>query len=279
MAAEPEAEPRDAEPQDDVPEPVEPGLLPRVPYSVIRHEFIYLWGYRNGTFEPEHVEILGPSGSGKTYAEATIIQERVRLRDSAVVFIATKPVDSTIMKLGFPIVTEPKQVKKHKQVIFWPRTRKLGTERNAYIAAKIKELLALIWRARAPVILVFDEIAALETFDPDLKAMIQMFWREARSVGITIIAMKQRPQGVSRDMHSETSWVLAFRPKDQDDAMRVAELMGSRRYWMPILASLDRGLHEFVLLDVITGDAVICWIDVPLRPAEPTRRGIYKGGR
>lgn len=280
----PLAEVEDREQREAQPEPQglrRPAVpqLPHVPWSQIYASFIKVWGYRDGVFDPEHLEILGPSGSGKTYFEATILQERVELRDSAVIFIATKPVDATIMKLGWPIVSDWKGVTKNRQVIYWPRSDKVGEEHEALIAAKIMDLLDRLWKAEAKVILVFDEIATSEDMGKPIKVRIKRFWREARSVGITIVAMKQRPQGVQRDMHSESVWIAAFKPKDEDDAARVAEVMGSKRMWIPILMGLDRDKHEFVLLNAATGQAVITWVDIPLKPAAPKRRGLYKGGK
>lgn len=266
-------------PEDEEPleEPID---LPQVPWSAIADEFIDHWGYREGYFDPEHLEIMGPSGSGKTYFEATVLQERVRRRNSAVIFIATKPIDATILRLGWPIVSTWQEVikRKNRQCIFWPRTDKLGEEREAYLEAKISDLLERIWKNKIKVIVVFDEIATSEGLSLRLRKLIKMYWREARSVGITILAMKQRPQGIQRDMHSETSWVAAFKPKDEEDGARVAEVMGGRRFWLPILMSLDRDRHQFVLLHSVSGDAVITWVDVPLQPVAPERHGIYKGG-
>ena len=256
--------------------------LPRVPWSAIRLQFIKAWGYPDGKFDPQHLEILGPSGSGKTYAEATVLQERVQLRDSAVIFIATKPLDSTIGKLGWPVVSDWKGVVKSekRQVVFWPRTKAVGEDREAFLEARIYELLSKLWAAKAKVIVVFDEIATVEGLSRRLKKLITMYWREARSVGITIVAMKQRGQGIQRDMHSEAAWIMAFRPKHEGDSQYVGEVMGNWRRWLPILQTLQREKHEFILLNSVTGEAVISWIDVPLKPATPERRGIYrKGGR
>lgn len=251
--------------------------LPRVPWSQIRDEFIASWGYPGGRFDPEHLEILGPNGSGKTYAEATILRERVRRRGSAVIFIATKPVDATILLLGWPITDDLREVAKHRQVIFWPRTHLQGEEWEAYMERKIYALLAKIWHQKIKVILVFDEIGTPEDLSRRLRILIRRYWREARSVGITIVAMKQRPQGTQRDMHSETAWLLAFQPKDEDDGVRVAQIMGSRRAWLPILMTgLDHENHEFILLNTRTRRAVITWIDTPLRPAAPKPAGYYR---
>jgi hypothetical protein len=248
-----------------------PVSIPRVPWSEVGPEFISLWGYPDGKFEPEHLEILGPTGSGKTYAEATILQDRVKARDSGVIFIATKPLDKTIARLGWPVATTWKEVTEHKQVIFWPRTRLLGAARKAYMGAKIEELLGRLWSKGGAVLVAFDEIATVEGLSSDMREMIKMYWREARSMGITIVAMKQRPQGIQRDMHSESSWVISFRPKDEDDAKRYAEVMGGRKGWLPVLMQLDKQKHEFVLKHERTGRAVITWIDTPLAPLRQPR--------
>lgn len=263
-----------AEPVDDQADTAEDGNLPRAPWSQVGPEFIKEWGYSGGKFEPEHMEILGPTGSGKTFFEATVLQQRVKARESGVVFFATKPADSTIMKLGWPIVTDWKGVEHNRQVIFWPKTSLLGTRRREYMAAKIEEVLGRLWVKDSGNIVAFDEIATVEGFSTDLKEMIKMYWREARSQGITIVAMKQRPQGVQRDMHSEASWVVSFKPKDEDDANRYAEILGGKKQWKPLLMSLDRQAHEFIIKHEKTGEAVISQVDTPLRPSKP-RRGTY----
>lgn len=254
-----------------------PAPVPRAPWSVVAPSFIREWGYPDGQFQPEHVEILGPSGSGKTYFEATLLQQRVAARQSAVIFVATKPVDATIALLGWPVVGSWKELHRQqaRQVIFWPRTREIGEAREKFLEARIHELLAQLWKAKTKVILVFDEVATVEGLSPRLKKVIAMYWREARSVGITLVAMKQRGQGVQRDMHSETAWIAAFRPKHQEDGEYVAMVMGNKREWLPVLRSLDRERHEFVLLHAVTGDAVISWVDTPLQPAVPQPRGVY----
>lgn len=249
--------------------------LPRAPWSVVWPDFIRQWGYPDGAFEPEHLEILGPSGSGKTYLEATILQQRVRARKSAVVFIATKRVDKTIMKLGWPIVDTWKGVTQHRQVIFWPRTKEIGEKRDAYMEAKIFDLLSRIWAAGVKIIVVLDEEAKVEQLSRRLKACMAMYWREARSGGITILAMKQRGQGVLRDMHSEAAWIAAFKPKHEEDAKFVGAAMGSWRTWLPHLQSLNRDRHEFILLHSVTGQAVISWVDIPLKPAAKPPSGVY----
>lgn len=256
-----------------------PAQIPRAPWSEVATDFIAAWGYPDGKFDPEHAEILGPSGSGKTVLEETILSERVAARDSAAVFVATKASDKQIGALhaaGWPIVTDYRGVDEQKQCIYWPQTKLLGRARREYLGRKVEELLSRLWHAGSNRIVAFDEIATVESLSPEVKELIAMYWREGRSLGITIVAMKQRPQGVQRDMHSETTWVFSFRPKDEDDAKRYAELFGSRAYWHPVLMSLDREKYEFLLYDSKSGNSVISWIDVPIEPL-PERR--YDGRR
>jgi nucleoside-triphosphatase THEP1 len=249
--------------------------LPRAPWSEIGPEFILRWGYPDGKFSPEHVEILGPTGTGKTRFERTILAERVAVRESAAIFVATKKVDKEILRLGWPITDDPQVVHNTPQVIFWPRTKLLGQQRDRYMAQKIENLLSYLWGEDAYVILVFDEIATVEGLSPDLRSLIRMYWREARSHGITIVAMKQRPQGIQRDMHSESSWIACFKPKDEDDAKRYAEVLGSRKQWLPVLMGLNRNRYEFILKYERTGEAVISWVDFNLPPPKNVERGHY----
>lgn len=250
--------------------------LPRVPWSQVAPSFIRSWGYPGGHFDPEHVEILGPNGSGKTYFEATILQQRVKLRNSAVIFIATKPLDKTIAQLGWPVVSNVRDVRKHRQVIFWPQTKEIGEKRKMFLENRVYNLLAWLWSSGAKVIVSFDEIATAEELSSRMKSLIAMYWREARSTGKTIVAMKQRGQGVQRDMHSEAVWIAAFSPKHEDDGKYVGSVMGSWRKWQPVLSTLDRDRHEFVLLHSRTGQAVISWVDQPLTPIKPAKKGIYR---
>jgi nucleoside-triphosphatase THEP1 len=233
------------------------------------------WGYPDGKFHPEHVEILGPTGTGKTRFERTILAERVAVRESAACFIATKKIDKEILKLGWPVVDDPNAVHNTPQCIFWPRTNLIGRARDRYMAMKIEELLAQLWGDNAYIVIAFDEIATVENLSPELKSMIRMYWREGRSHGITIVAMKQRPQGTQRDMHSESSWMASFKPKDEDDAKRYAEVLGSRKMYLPVLMSLNRNRYEFVLKYERTGEAVISWVDFNLPPAKNIERGHY----
>jgi len=245
----------------------------RIPWSELGPEFAATWGRADpANPQPEHLEIVGPSGSGKTHLEATMLQQRAIVRDTPSVMVATKPADETILKLGWPVVNDWKGVQENRQVIYWPRTKLIGRPRREHHERRVRDLLDRLWQPEANTLVAFDEIAYAEGLSDDLKKIIQMYWREARSQGITLLAMKQRPQGIQRDMHSESMWTASFAPKDRGDLERFAELFGSKRDWMPVFDSLDPDKHEFILRHSRTRQAVISWVDVPLAPLPDENR-------
>ena len=242
----------------------------RVPWSELGPEFAAIWGRADpNNPQPEHMEIIGMNGSGKTHFMLKVLQDRMLARNTRMIIVVTKQDDEIFQKLGWPVEHELKGLKKHLQVIYWPQTKKIGEDRRNFHEQKIYELLSTLWKKDANVVIAFDEIAYIESLSPRVKQLIGMYWRESRSMKITVVAMKQRPQGVQRDMHSETYWTIAFVPKDDSDAERFAELFGERKIWMPVLRSMDADNHEFLIRHVRTGVVYISWVDEPLEPIEP----------
>lgn len=221
---------------------------------------------------PEHLEILGPTGSGKSFLLVQIIVERVRRRKSAVVYIATKAADSTVSSLGWPIVRSWREVQKYDQCVYWPRTSAIGAKRKQYQAAKVQELLDELWTEDSNTVVIFDEIAYVEKLSADLRDTVQMYEREGRSHGLTCVMGKQRVQGVQRDMHSESDWKIAFKMNDQTDNERLAELFGKKTLWLPVIDSLDRERHEFLIQHKLTGATYISWVDKPISPAKVAKQ-------
>jgi nucleoside-triphosphatase THEP1 len=245
----------------------------RLPWSVVGPDFVTIWGRADPADpQPEDVEVVGPKGSGKTHLLCKMLQDRQIARDTPEIMVMTKPDDKIAGKLGWPIVDDWRGVTENRQVIYWPRTGLLGRARRSYHERKIGDLLDRLWQPDSNTLIAFDEIGYIESLSTDIKATVQMYWREARSQGITIVAMKQRPQGVQRDMHSESMWTASFKPKDDADLERFAELFGAKRDWMPVMRSLEMMDHEFIMRHSKTGQAVISWIDTPLVPVRHRRR-------
>lgn len=238
-----------------------------VPWSVLGEEFIEVWGHdEKGKLQAQHWEITGQSGSGKSYLLATAVQQRAKRWDSAEIVVLTKEADDSIPLLGWPTVDRFADLRRYRQSVFWPQTGLKGEDRERFHEGVLYELLSNLWTKDANVVISFDEIGYVEDLSRRIKKFIRMMWREARSNGISIIAMKQRPVGVVRDQHSESRWKAVFPPADMGDMERFAELLGRVREWAPVLESLDQERHQFVLRNSFTKEAYISWVDAELRP-------------
>lgn len=228
----------------------------RVDWAELGPHFLAAWGYPRGKRMPEHLEILGQTGSGKSYFERSILTERARARGSHIVVIATKPADDTLTAAGWPVITDWPPPYGKNQVIFWAKAKGLGVQGRAEQRRKIAELMERLWVPKSNRIIVFDEIAYIDS-DLGLRIPLTRYYREGRALGITIVATTQRPQGVPRYMHSESAWSIFFAPKDEDDAERMAQVAGSKRGYMPILMELDRTKYEFLMVRNLTGERYI----------------------
>jgi hypothetical protein len=238
-----------------------------VPWSELGEEFIEAWGHdERGKLRAEHMEVTGQSGSGKSYMIGTILQQRAQRWDTAELGIVTKESDDSIPLLGWPVITDYKDLRRYRQAIFWPQTSLQGEDRERYHEQKIYELLSQLWGPDANLVVYFDEVRYIEGLSRRLKKQVRMYWREGRSHGLSIIAGAQRPVEMVRDQHSESRWKAVFPPADTGDMQRFAELLGRWKDWQPVLESLDQTQHQFVLRNSFTKDAYITWIDRELRP-------------
>lgn len=257
------------------------GNIERVPWSVLGPEFAAVWGRADpANPEPEHAEIIGMNGSGKTYLLMKMLQDRMIVRNSHIILVVTKRSDKVFALLGWPIVRDIRDLRKYRQCIYWPQTNLIGRQRKAFHEIRIREFLSRYWVPESNRVIAFDEIAYIESLSPEVKELVAMYWREGRSNGITVVAMKQRPQGVQRDMSSETWWTFAFVPKDHADAERFAELFGNKRDWLPVFEQMNPDNHEFLVRHTRSRQAYISWVDEPIRPIPPQNDnqgiGFYK---
>lgn len=253
----------------------EPLEIQRVAWSELAQEFAETWGRADPSDpQPEHVEVIGINGSGKTLWTCKAVQERMIVRHTPVVFLQSKPADDTVMRLGWPVITDGRvqRVQRERWSIYWPQTNATGRARKVYQADKFRDLLNSLWHPNSNIIVVYDDfgyIQELVTSDGEpLAPIVQMFLREGRSSGITNMLVKQRPQGARREMHSETNWTVAFAPKDEDDQERFAQLFGNRKQFQEVFRTMDAEKHEFLIKHFKTGAAFISWVDTPLRPVK-----------
>jgi hypothetical protein len=255
----------------------------RVPWSQLGPQFALRFGRADPDDpQPEHLQVIGQNGSGKTHAAGKIYQERAYVQGRPSIIVAHKPVDATLLKIGWPVAATWEQLVKlardgHHNVIYWPRTRLMGNARKRFYDGRISDVLDRLWASATPqhpadTDLLFDDAAFVEDELPESFSRMKQFLREGRAPGFSLGLLKQRPQGGARLGSSETQWSLGFRPKDDADLERWAELFGSRRDWMPVFRSLNRPRREFVIKHAITQEAYISWMDEPLVPVKPPRR-------
>lgn len=219
--------------------------IQRVKWEELEPEFIGTWGRPNGKVGSEHVSIVGPTGSGKSNFQTYVLNKRCEVRGSHAIIIATKPADSTLRKTGWPIIRKyPPEYGKHERYILWPKSSRDPYQSKLEAAKTIHQCLTDIWVDGSNCIVAFDEIAYVEQ-ELHLKTLIERYWREGRSLGITIVATTQRPRNVTRYMWSEPTWLVAFRPDDEDEAKRVAEIIGGRRTYTQPLLELEE--YEFII--------------------------------
>ena len=246
-----------------------------VPWSALADEFLDEWAPRARKGEPyegQHLEITGQSGSGKSFVLTVILHMRALLRDSATIYINTKQSDPTVARLfalGWPRAKTWDEVRRYRQCVFWPDPHGTGEAQEQAHEEAIYSLLTGLWVKESNTIVTFDEIAYAESLSRRLKKFIRQMWREARALGISIIASKQRPIGVVRDQHSESRWKIVFPPADEGDMERFSQLLGRPRDWEPVLRSLDQELHQFVIRNNVTRDSFISWVDFGLEDLPP----------
>lgn len=224
-------------------------LPPFVPWDELGPQFFTVWGSGH---QAEHLSVYGPSGSGKTYFLTYVMTERARLRGTHAVAVATKKADDTLTSAGWPIIDDWPPDYGQNQVIWWARGG-LSTEDKDAQRTKMRHIMNTLWQPNANKMVAWDELPYVCT-DLGLNSEVATYYREGRGNGITNLAALQRPAGVTRYVHSEAGWTASFKPKDQDDRDRVAEVFGNRRYFREVLDSLDRDAHEFVIKREVTGE-------------------------
>jgi energy-coupling factor transporter ATP-binding protein EcfA2 len=232
--------------------------IPNLPWLEFCEEFIPAWN------AGEHVALVGPSGQGKTTVGLSILKERVKRRSTpqrpvqAVIF-ATKKKDKTLDDMiNWPIIPKWPPGYGQNQVILWPKFKSpesaVKNQRVEFIKA-LREVFAYGGRT-----LFFDEEFYLEK-QLGMTRLLEQFWTQSRSLGVTIVAGTQRPRAVSRQMFANVSWVFMFKTHDEDDLRRVGEIAGGvdTRMIRDGVRNLER--YDFIVIQRETGKVVRSRVD------------------
>lgn len=203
----------------------------------------------------EHVSCVGPNGSGKSTAMLALLKERGKRRakdgrPTRIVIFGDKPRDSTLSGAGLERLTNVKQWPPghgQEHVIFWPTygdPHTAAARHRAAFRAVIQEIIA-----SGNQIVYVDEAAYWSEPRPEglgLSPLLSQCWQKMRASGISVVASTQRPRRVPIAMWSEPYWLVIFRPDDEEDLKRVAQLSGQKQLVLEIVPQLDA--HEFLML-------------------------------
>lgn len=221
----------------------------RVPWTSI--EELFYFEHQQG----EHVSLVGPTGSGKSTAAVAIVQVLAKRkatdgRPARVTVLGTKPRDSTLEELvraGWPRVTRWPPPYGQEHVLVWPRYGDPSSAARRQRAV-FDPLMRTIFAEGGQTVYI-DEASYFEEPPPHglgLQALMVQYWQQARALDLTLVAGTQRPRRVVRSMWSEPKWLVIFRPEDEDDLKRVAQLSGAKEQVLAIVPELDE--HEFLLV-------------------------------
>jgi hypothetical protein len=206
----------------------------------------------------EHVSVEGPTGSGKSLLSVMLLLERGKRgsrngRPTSIVVLCDKPRDRTMQLLtaaGWRRMTDLRDWPPpygDEQVILWPAygdPQTVAGRQRAIFEPALREIFL-----SGGQIVYIDEAEYFSETPPDglgLKGLLNQYWGKSRANELTLFATTQRPVAVPRKMWSEPYWLFIFRPEDEDDLKRVAELSGSKQLVLDVVPTLDT--HEFLML-------------------------------
>ena len=148
-------------------------------------------------------------------------QDMLLLR-SYVVVIATKAKDKSLdayERNGYKKLDEWPPAWNIKKVIFWRKPKALGDFRGQQVG--IYQVMADIF-SRGVWCISFDDLIYV-TSTLKLKEPVKMFYTQARSQGISIVANLQRPFWAPLEAISQSTFALVFAAHDEHDIHRLAE--------------------------------------------------------
>ncbi len=207
----------------------------------------------------EHVSFEGPTGSGKTTLAVELLLARGSRRASdgrpaRVTILETKRRDTTmqqLLALGWNRVTKPDQWPPsygEEHTIVWPPKGRASSGWTAQRPLFVQVLDEI--DASGSQILYIDEIADFTDYEKDggmaLGGMLSQYWRAQRSNKVSLLAGTQRPANVPRIMWDSSSWLFLWRPEDDEDVKRIAEISGDKGLTLQVLPTL--GNHEFLMI-------------------------------
>lgn len=244
-------------------------LAPRVRWDT------FLWRFRQG--EPDgfkqgdHVTILGPTGSGKT----TIAKDVVESRDY-VLGIFTKPRDPLIDALARNGWRRTGQLDIRVQngqlidrwVAYHPQFTGTMRERKVKQTSAVQNALDYAFTAERWCVFVDEGLWVAKHLR--LGEELEMFWFQARTLDVSLVALGQRPRHIPLAAYSQVQHLFLGQTTDREDLDRVSELGAGGPVDTELVRYVLQTLreHEFLYVQPRTGLLLIVKVDRPVLSAE-----------
>jgi len=218
----------------------------RVPWPELRDDFAL--EHELG----QHLSVVGPTGSGKSVLLIELCKARGqrKARDghpTRMTYLAAKPKDRSLDKLGWPRIRSWPPGYGQFQVLVWPAYGEPGSA-PARQRRVFRPLLDQIFVEGGQIVVV-DEVARFAEPQPEglgLKAIINDYETESRGNDLSFFGATQRPRMVPLSFWSEPTWLAIFKPEDEYDFKRIREIGGQRSGLEEAVRGLDD--HEFAFI-------------------------------
>lgn len=207
----------------------------------------------------EHASFIGPTGSGKTTAMLGLLDQR-----KYVCVIGTKPEDDTLSSLirhdGYKRISAWPPPTTRSRVILWPKIVRASD--NARVADVVRHALDEAF-AEGGWTIAADEVWYLSRM-LKLPDMLETYWSQGRSIGLTLYGATQRPAWVPRMMYSQATHLMFWRDNDLTNLDQIKNISGgalNSQDIRKIVVSLEP--HEALYLNTRTG--AMCRTRAPKR--------------
>jgi hypothetical protein len=191
----------------------------------------FLADFKGEWKQGDHIAIIAPTGQGKTTVLVTLLKECRKF----VLGFDPKGGDDTLAKSGFPRLPNwPPPSKAYDRMargepvkyLIGPKTLK-RSDRPALIAAQLRALEGAWDDGKWTIAIDELQIAADKMKQAD---SIDELLIAARTRGISVVSLFQRPADVPRAAYQMASWIFLGLTLDVDTINRLAEIVGRPKY-------------------------------------------------